>query len=430
MSTPAPSAAPDTDRARPGQNWAGNHSYLAGTFRRPRTVEEVQQIVASSSRVRALGTRHSFNALCDSEGTLLDVTTVEGGLEIDPDRRVVRVPAGTTYGALAAHVQGAGWALANMASLPHISVGGSVATGTHGSGVANRILGSSVSSLRVVTADGSLRTVRRGEAGFDGAVVSLGVLGVVVDLELDLEPTFDVLQESYDHLRWSDVLDDLDRVLASAYSVSVFTHWTDEQPTEVLSKARIDQETAGLPGAVPLGAAIASPTLGGPDHLTVRGEPGPWSDRLPHFRADQTPSMGEEIQTEWFVPADCAVDALRAATRLAPRVADLLLVTEIRTLAADELWLSPAQGRDTVAIHFTWRRDPSGVLGLAREIQAVLAPFSARAHWGKVFDVEALDAARLYPRLDDFDDLRAEWDPRGVFRSDLVDQMLGRATRR
>jgi xylitol oxidase len=428
---PTPAARPDADAAPtgPGVNWAGNHAYTAGHYVRARSWEEAQDVVRSSSKVRLLGTRHSFNALCDTEGTLLDLTGLAAEPVLDTDRGTVRVAGGTPYNDVAAHLQSRGYALANMGSLPHISVAGATSTGTHGSGAANRILGAGVSRLELIGPDGELRTIARGEPDFDGSVVSLGALGAVVSLDLDVEPTYDVRQDLYAHLRWSEVVERIDEVLGSAYSVSVFGRWSDADPTEVLAKTRMTDDrgpadwTGGIE-AVP--ATTASLTLGAGDHITARGTPGPWSDRLPHFRGDRQPSFGEEIQSEWFVPADSAEGALRAVTDLAAasrgELAGLLIVSEIRAIRADDLWLSPAQGRETVALHFTWRREPEAVLAMVRRVEEALTPFAARPHWGKVYDL--LEPTHR-PRLADFRALAERVDPAGTFRNAMVDRVLG-----
>lgn len=423
-------SAPTTDDL---VNWAGNHRYSAGRYLRATSVEEAQQAVADADHVRLLGTRHSFNDLSDTEGTLLDLTGLAGEPELDEAAGSVRVAAGTPYRVVAAYLQERGHALANLGSLPHISVGGAVATGTHGSGAGNRILGAGVRRLELIDPRGELRTIERGDPDFDGSVVALGALGAVTLLDLDVEPTYLVRQDLYDHLRWSETIERITELLGSAYSVSVFGRWNDTDPTEVLVKHRVEpdapelQSPLGWTGTVaPMAADAAFRLLPGEDHLTLRGEPGPWAERLPHFRGDRQPSFGDEIQTEWFVPADDAVPALRAVTELAASLGGeleaLLAVSEIRAIRGDELWLSPAQGRETVAFHFTWRRDPMAVLSMALRIEDALAPYAARPHWGKVHG--AVDPA-LYPRLDDFRDLLSRTDPAGKFTNDHVRQVLG-----
>lgn len=416
----------DTER-----NWAGSHTYAAPVLR-PGSVAELQELVAVHDRVRALGSRHSFTDLPDAvsadgePGVLVEL----GGLPSDVvlDGPQVTVGAGTTFGELGAHLHQSGWALATLASLPHISVAGAVATGTHGSGPTNRNLAALVAALEVVGPDGALRRVGRGDADFAGTVVGLGALGVVTRVTLDVVPTYDVRQEVWHDLPWGAAVDelvDLDQVLGSAYSVSLFTDWAGDTVPQVWVKQRAD---ADLPDLAPARRADgAVHMISGADTGAVTrqgGVPGPWHERLPHFRADRTPSQGEELQTEYFVPREAAAEAFRGLRARADLMAPLLLTSEVRTVAADDLWLSGAYERDAVALHFTWRRDWDGVHAVLPVLEELLVPLGARPHWGKCFTVDrsALDAA--YPRLDDFRALRARVDPAGVFGNAWLDRVL------
>ncbi|WP_030483552.1 FAD-binding protein [Nocardioides aequoreus] len=407
-------------------NWAGNHTYRAGEHVRAESVAQVQRVVAGAQRLRVLGTRHSFNAMCDTDGVLLDLAGLTGEPELADDGASVRVAAGTTYAALAPWLHEHGRALANMGSLPHICVGGAAATGTHGSGTGNQVLAAAVRAIELVRPDGTLEVLRRGDADFEGSVVALGTLGVVTALELDCEPTYDVVQQVYEHLGWSEVVEQIGEVLAAAYSVSVFGRWRDDLPTDVLVKTRVGTD-AELTWGEPIADDAVFRSLGDGDHVTRRGEPGPWSERLPHFRADRQPSFGQEIQSEWFVALADAVPALRAVTELAagdPELVDLLSVTELRAVRGDDLWLSPAHGRDTLAIHFTWRLEPERVAACAERVADALAPYAARAHWGKVPGRQR-EPGTAYPRLDDFRALRARVDPDGTLLNAHVAQALG-----
>lgn len=412
------------------RNWAGNHSYDVGRQVSATSVEQVQEEVARAERLRVLGTRHSFNALCDTPGTQLDVSGLVAEPVLDDERATVRVASGTTYAVLAPWLHERGLALANMGSLPHICVGGAAATGTHGSGAGNGVLASVVRELELVRPDGSLDRLRRGDPDFDGSVVALGALGVVTSLDLDVQPTYDVAQDVYDHLTWSAVVERVREVLESAYSVSVFGRWNDTDPTDVLVKARVDDagDVAWAEGGAPIASDALFRSLGEGDHLTRRGAPGPWSERLPHFRADRQPSFGQEVQSEWFVDLGDAVPALRAVTELAasdPDLVDLLVVTELRAVRGDDLWLSPAYGRDTLAIHFTWRLEPGPVAACAERVARALAPYAARAHWGKVPGYAVTgDVAELHPRLADFRELRARVDPGGKLLNAHVSRAL------
>ena len=323
--------------------------------------------------MRALGSRHSFSDLTDTTGTLVDLAGLPADLRLDPVARTVSVSGGVRYGELAAALEERGWALAAMASLPHISVAGAVATGTHGSGDRTRSLAAAVRSLEVVGADGALRRVARGEPDFDGSVVALGALGVVTRLELDLEPTYEVSQEVRTGLAWPVLEQHFDAITSAAYSVSLFTHYTDGVD-QVWLKRRTAAPAEEVPADL-FGTLAAERTLhmlrgGSAEAVTTQGgAPGAWLDRLPHFRLAFTPSNGAELQSEYFVAREHALAAIERLRGMSARLAPLLEVAEIRTIAADELWLSGAHRRDTVGLHFTWVRDEPAVRRVVREIE-------------------------------------------------------------
>jgi alditol oxidase len=417
-----------------GTNWAGNHTYRAQRLHRPTTLEQVQEIVAAAPRIRVLGSRHSFTGIADSAELLsLEAVHAAGsplaGIDVDLDAGTVTLGGGVKYGELAEVLRDAGAALHNLASLPHISVAGAVATATHGSGVANGNLATAVAALEVVTSDGELVRAARGDADFDGMVVGIGALGAVTALTLDVEPAFDVEQRVFEGLSWDALAEHFDEIAASGYSVSLFTLW-GEDVEMVWVKTRTDGAPApegDLFGAVPA-TVDRNPVVGlDPTPCTPQlGRRGLWSDRLPHFRMGFTPSVGDELQSEYLLPSRCAVDAIAAIRTLGARIRPLLMTCEIRTVAADRLWLSTAYGEDAVAFHFTWRRDPAGVAGVLVDLERVLAPFSARPHWGKVFHAGAATIAPLYERHGDFVDLVQRLDPRGAFGNDwLEEKVLG-----
>ncbi|WP_028047362.1 D-arabinono-1,4-lactone oxidase [Cellulomonas sp. URHE0023] len=407
-------------------NWAGNYAYLAPVVQHPRSVEELSQIVASSPQVRALGTRHCFNDLADGPGTLVALDGLPSSVRIDPDARTVTVSAGTRYGTLAEELHESGWALGNLASLPHISVAGAIATATHGSGDRSQNLAAAVCGLRLVSPDGSLRSVVRGDDDFAGSVVALGALGIAVEVTLDIEHTYEVAQEVHEELPWEAALANLDEVTSSAGSVSLFTDWRGSSIQQVWRKTRVSpsfEPRADFHGATPA-TAQRHPLPGiDPVHTTAQlASAGPWHERLPHFRLDFTPSNGAELQSEYLVPRSSAVDALQAVRALSDQIAPLLQVSEIRTIAGDDLWLSTASGGDRVGIHFTWHPKETLVAALLPTIEAALAPFEARPHWGKLFADDDRSLARLYPRWDDFRSLVARTDPDGVFRNAFLDR--------
>jgi xylitol oxidase len=409
-----------------GENWAGNYSYGASVLHEPRSIGELQDLVHALPKVRALGTRHSFNDIADSDGELVSTASLAGGIEVDSSAATVTVGGGVRYGVLAAHLNARGFALHNMGSLPHISVAGAISTGTHGSGNTNGGLATAVSAIELVTGGGELLQLRRGDPDFAGAVVALGALGIVTRLTLDVEPAFDVQQERYTAVPWSAVLDDFEAVTGAAYSVSLFTDWLGDELQLVWLKWRIDN---GEPSSVPesmWGGAREVISAASIDNMTVRGGiPGPWSERLPHFRLDAVPSDGDEIQTEFFIDRADSVAALRAIRELGEQIAPHLLITELRTVASDELWMSEAFGRESLGIHFTWMNHPDDVARLVPRIEEALAPYSPRPHWGKWFAMAAPTTTESYPRFAEFRALADRLDAGAQFRNAFTSRVLG-----
>jgi xylitol oxidase len=405
------------------RNWAGSHAYRARALHRPGTIEEVRAIVARAPRVRVLGSRHSFTDIADSD-ELIALDGLPATVAVDHAAGTVSVGAGVTYGALAEALKGEGVALHNLASLPHISVAGAVATGTHGSGDRNGNLATAVAGMEVVTSSGDVVAVARGDPDFDGLVVGLGAAGAVTRVTLDVEPAFQVRQRVFESLAWEALLGRFDDIAASGYSVSVFTDW-GRTAGQVWVKARVTDAPESAAGEL-FGAVAATgerhPIPGAdPAGCTPQlGRPGPWSDRLPHFRMGFTPSHGDELQSEYFVPRRHAVAAIEAVRGLADRVRPVLQVSEIRTVAADGLWMSPHHGRDSAALHFTWLRDQAAVERVLADVEAALEPFEPRPHWGKLFLAGAPAVAGRYERLPDFARLLGRMDPRGAFRNDWL----------
>ncbi|GHB20307.1 putative xylitol oxidase [Streptomyces viridiviolaceus] len=410
-------------------NWAGNITYSAKELLRPHSLDALRALVADSARVRVLGSGHSFNEIAEpgAEGVLLSLAALPPEIDVDTAARTVRVGGGVRYAELARLVHARGLALPNMASLPHISVAGSVATGTHGSGVGNGSLASVVREVELITADGSTVTVARGDERFGGAVTSLGALGVVTALTLDLEPGYEVEQHVFTELPWAGLdAATFGTVMAAAYSVSLFTDWRAPGFRQVWLKRRTDRPLPDFPWAAPATEKM-HPVPGMPAvNCTEQfGVPGPWHERLPHFRAEFVPSSGAELQSEYLMPREHGLDALHALDAVREAVAPVLQTCEVRTVAADEQWLSPAYGRDTVAVHFTWVEDTSAVLPVVRRVEEVLDGFGARPHWGKVFTTPAAVLGERYPRLADFRALVEELDPRGTFANAFVREVLG-----
>ena len=403
---------------RPRTNWAGNIAFGAPDFYRPSSLGELQAVVARAPRIRVLATGHSFNDMADSPGAQVTLAGLPAEVSVDSDRSVARVAAGLSYAEVAARLDARGFALPNLASLPHISVAGACATATHGSGAANQNLAAAVAGLTLVTAGGDVVEL----TGDDGAVVHLGALGVVVSLDLELVPSFDISQWVYEDLPLDNVKDHFTDLMTSAYSVSMFTDWRAPRLTQLWLK-----EDPGLPPSVAQEPWFtATPALSArnpvpgasPEACTEQlGVPGRWYERLPHFRPAFKPSAGDELQSEYLLPVAHAVPALHALNEIRDRLAPVVRVCEVRVVAADDLWLSTCYHRDSVAFHFTWIADTAAVLPVVTDLERQLAPFAPRPHWGKVFTTPPEEVRSSYERLPDFLALMHHFDPTAKFRN-------------
>jgi alditol oxidase len=410
-------------------NWAGNVLYATGQVMYPTSLEELQEIVATNESVRPLGSRHSFSTIADTEGILVSLARLPQRVDVDVRAKTATVAGGMTCGEVAIELHRQGWALHNLASLGHITIAGACATATHGSGDRNKCLSAAVRAMTVVGPAGELSEVAPDLDGdrFAASQAGLGGVGIVASATLAVEPTYDVAQRVYLDLPFATFSTNYEEILASAYSVSLFTDYQAERFTQVWRKQRVTPDKP-LEWSDPWFGVIGAghpvhPVPGMSPDATTRqgGEVGPWHERLPHFRLDHTPSSGEEIQSEYLVAREHAAPALEALAAIAPSIAPVLLISEVRSVAADDVWLSPAYGRDAVAFHFTWRKDPSAVLDALSEIERQIRPFDARPHWGKVHRFSPEQLFQAYPQLPSYQDQRRRIDPSGVFSNTFLD---------
>ena len=411
------------------KNWAGNLEYSTDRLYFANSLEQVRSYVKKQNKLKVLGTRHCFNNIADSTHSLLSLKSMDRVVALDSEARTVTVDAGMTYGQLCPYLDGKGFALHNLASLPHISIAGACSTATHGSGERNGNLATAVSALEIVTADGEVVRLSRQQDGeaFRGAVVGLGSLGVITQVTLDIQPTYMMRQYVYENLPLPAVKDHFDAIESSAYSVSLFTDWENQRMNEVWIKSRDEKGQAFDATPEFFGATRATKNLHPIAELSAEncteqmGVPGPWYERLPHFRMGFTPSAGKELQSEYFVPRQHAVEAILAVERLRDQVSPHLMISEIRTIAADHLWLSPCYEQPCVTIHFTWKPDWPAVRKLLPVIERELAPFNARPHWGKLFTTTPAELKSVYKKLPDFIQLSRRYDPQGKFRNQFLD---------
>jgi len=413
-------------QAAPRTNWAGNYTYSTDRLETPGTVDEVRHAVAGSTHVKALGARHSFNGIADSREEQISLKRFDS-IELDAKAGTVTVGAGVTYGQLAPYIDSRGFAVHNLASLPHISVVGACATGTHGSGLKNGNLSTAVRAIEIMTADGKLVTLSKQTIGdrFAGAVIGLGALGVITRITLAVQPTFQMSQVVYQNLDFSVLKDHLRDIFASGYSVSLFTDWQNHLASEVWIKSKIEG-SAPKPASTFHGATLQTEKLHpivGTDPINCTdqmGIPGPWYERMPHFKMNFTPSKGQELQSEYFVPLEHGYEAIRAVEELRDRITPHLFITEFRTIAADDLWMSMAYKRESLALHFTWKPEWPAVKEILPLIEAKLAPFAPRPHWAKLFTMDPAVLHTHYPRLGDFRALAAHYDQAGKFRNEFL----------
>jgi alditol oxidase len=410
-------------------NWAGNLQYSTDRLYTANSLDEVRSYVKKQSNLKVLGTRHCFNNIADSRHTLLSLKPMDKVVELNSEAHTVTVEAGMSYGQLCPYLHEKGFALHNLASLPHISIAGACSTATHGSGEKNGNLSTAVSALEIVMASGEVVKLSRAHDGeaFRGAVVGLGALGVITKVTLDIQPTYMMRQYVYENLPLSAMKDHFDAIESSAYSVSLFTDWQQQRINEVWIKSRDEQGQAFDATPEFFGAKRATKNLHPITELSAEncteqmGVPGPWYERLPHFRMGFTPSAGKELQSEYFVPREHAVEAILAVERLHDQVSPHLLISEIRAIAADNLWMSPAYEQPCVTIHFTWKQDWPAVSKLLPVIEKELAPFHARPHWGKLFTSPPSELKSIYKKLPDFIQVSQTYDPHAKFRNQFLD---------
>ncbi len=419
------------------KNWSGNLEYGTERLYSAHSVEEVREFVAKQSKLKVLGTRHCFNTIANSTDYLLSLRpAMDKVVSLDAAARTVTIEAGMSYGQLSPYLESKGFALHNLASLPHISVAGAISTGTHGSGDKNGNLATAVSGLELVTATGDVVRLSRRDDGdtFRGAVVGLGALGVITKVTLDLQPTFQARQYVYENLPFKAWTEHFEAIESSAYSVSLFTDWQGRQFSEVWLKQRIPDGSGAAAGAQApadfFGAKLFTRNVHPIIELSAEnctpqmGVPGPWYERLPHFKMGFTPSAGKELQTEYFVPRPHAVEAVLAVERLRDQITPHLMISEIRTIAADDLWMSPCYQQPCVTIHFTWKQDWPAVQKLLPVIEKELAPFKARPHWGKLFTMAPAQLHSSYARLPEFIALSKKYDPQGKFRNEFLNENI------
>jgi alditol oxidase len=423
--------ATKTDNMEHLKNWAGNLEYSTGNVHYPKTVAEVQEVVKKCKKLKVLGSQHSFNKIADSTENQISLKGMNKVVSLDAASNTVTVEAGMKYGELAPYLHEKGYALHNLASLPHISIAGAISTATHGSGVKTGNLSTCVSTIEFVNAAGDIVNLSKKKDGeqFYGAVVALGAIGVVTKVTLDIQPTFNMKQVVYRNLPMSELKNNFAAIQAAGYSVSLFTDWKNKNINEVWIKSRAE---AGDIAAAPelFGAKLAAQNMHpieteSAENCTEQmGVAGPWYERMPHFKMGFKPSAGKELQGEYFVPIEHAYDAIMAMEKLNEKITPHLFISEIRTVNADDLWMSPCYKQTCVVLHTTWKQETDTVMNLIPLVEEQLAPFNARPHWAKLFTMPPKVLQSRYEKLNDFKQLINQYDPNGKFRNDFLDKNL------
>lgn len=412
-------------------NWAGNLQFSTSHIHHPKNLDEAVSLVKKLPKLRVLGSRHSFNTIADSEQHLLSTTFLNRLVDFDKENRKVTVEAGMKYGDLCLLLEKEGYALHNLASLPHISIAGSISTGTHGSGIKNGNLSSAVAAIEFIDGNGSLvRLTRENDPSFMGAVVGLGAIGMLTKVSLDIEPSYDMAQVIYKDLPILALKDHLQEIMSAGYSVSLFTDWTSEKINQVWVKKRANENgTFDFPSelfwGLPFEKAVHPvPSMSAESCTAQLGETKKWFEILPHFKMEFQPSAGKELQSEYFIPIEHAFEAISSIQEMAKEISPLLFISEIRAIKADELWLSPCFQRDTIAIHTTWKQEIPEVMGILPKMEKKLAPYQARPHWAKLFTISPSELENGYPKLNDFRNLILQHDPEGKFRNSFIEKNI------
>ena len=408
-------------------NWAGNLRYSTGNVHYPNTIGEVQDVIKKSQKLTALGSRHSFNTIADNTENQVSLSHFNKVVSLDKLAGTVTVESGMKYGELAPYLHENGFALHNLASLPHISIAGAVATATHGSGIKNGNLSTAVLGIEFINAAGELVNLTKKNDGdkFNGAVVALGAFGVVTKLTLELQPTFNMKQVVYRNLAMSELEKNFNEIMGSGYSVSLFTDWKNKNINEVWVKSKVENENDAARPEL-FGAKLAQQNLhpieteSAENCTDQMGVPGPWYERMPHFKMGFKPSAGKELQAEYFVPIEHAYEAMMIFEKLTEKITPHLFISEIRAIAADDFWMSPCHKKTCIALHTTWKQEVEAVMQLLPVLEEQLAPFEARPHWAKLFTMSPSVLRSRYEKLNDFKQLVSQYDPNGKFRNEFL----------
>ncbi len=409
------------------KNWAGNLSFSSKEFIEIDSVKKLQTIVSNARGIKVLASGHSFSDIADTKDTLISIKNLSFEIGIDSNKREALVPAGMQYSDVSRYLEKHGWAVSNMASLGEVTIAGAILTGTHGSGSSNGILSTAVIGFEMVLESGSILTTdRENSSDFPGFIVSLGALGVFTKYKLKIVPSFSIRQVVYENINIESIANNFDLVFDRAYSVSFFSNWAQNSTGQIWMKFLDDSKPFNISSdwidgnlakvkQHPVKINDASPCT---DQLATSGK---WLDRLPHFKLNSSPVSGDEVQTEYLVDRRYVKQYISELAEIGDEIASKVYTTEIRTIKADDLWLSGAYERETVGFHFTWRKSDS-LVNFLPKIESILGKHDGRPHWGKLFDVPKDKLPSRYPKFSDFEVLLQKYDPNKKFRNNFINK--------
>jgi FAD/FMN-containing dehydrogenase len=398
-------------------NWVGNQSFTPGCAAAPRDEGEVAALVRDASeqgsRVRVSAARHSFTPIVETDGLLLDLSGLRGVVATDPARKRATALAGTLIRDFYEPLWAEGLALKNQGDIDTQQIAGAVATATHGSGIRNTCFSGVVRGVRLVTATGEVREIGESEPDLlRAAQVSIGMLGVVTQLQLEVTDSYR-LTEQVDLWPWEEVLERWDELVHEHRHFGFF--WLPTEESAALYNLASHDQTMADKCYVKI---YDDATPDQPDSAVE----GRRTDRC--YRIYPMVYDPNFHELEYFVPLELGPAALSAMRDLMLRsLPDSVFPLEVRTVGPDDAYLSPNYKTATTVISVSGKPG-TDYWDYLRSVDALLAEFSARVHWGKLHFLSPERLHALYPEADTFINLRRELDPGGVFLNDHLRQLF------
>ncbi|KAI1700234.1 d-arabinono-1,4-lactone oxidase domain-containing protein [Ditylenchus destructor] len=359
-------------------NWGNNFRFSTQNIQYPTSVEEVQQIVRNANKLRVVGTRHSFSKIADSPNTMLSTLALKNIIGFDPTVPSITVQAGITYTDLNPFLPNYG---PNDPELKAIAVG-------------------------------------------------LGAFGVITQVELEVEPTFNLTNYVFVNMPEQDIYDHFDEIENLGYSVQLFTDFsTPGVWDQVWVWVRSDENSnvgnmQNLYGATRTHEQVTAIEALPPTYLMEQGKEQPWYYGLVDYHLGLSGFDGAEIQSEYFMPYENAIPAIQAVSNFSDLIAPRVYTMLIRTIKGDDLWMSESFNETTVAIHFTWKPNMTAVMEVLPQIEQALLPYGARPHWGKVFAQGPETYLHRYPKLNQWKQLAETLDPTHKFRNKFLEDTV------